>query len=327
MHWQRLLDAAPWGVRAMPRGGQLDGYFYVISGRTGMFRIYGDTWRSPDGIQWERMSDNTGWGKRCYPEVEVVDGHLILLAGQSLSTFYNDVWRSADQGRSWECVCADAPWQVRAGHHTTTIDGEIYLFGGARNSFDRVFYPELWVSQDLGESWEMRAELPTDMGRAGMQVVTIDGTIYFMGGDHDRPVFQANWEGRRNDVWKSDDHGETWELLGHAPWSPRTGHQCIGHNGRIYCIGGHVRGPNNEKYKQFLAHDLWAWDPRQGMNAWERLSNNVWGCEDHPGRDGKSDFMIEIRDNKIWTFGGDREVMSPWPQDNDVWVAELPLSN
>ena len=33
------------------------------------------------------------------------------------------------------------------------------------------------------------------MGRAGMQVVEIDGTIYFMGGDHDKPVFQANWEG------------------------------------------------------------------------------------------------------------------------------------
>ena len=29
---------------------------------------------------------------------------------------------------------------------------------------------------------------PEDMGRAGMRVCYIDGTIYFMGGDHDRPV-------------------------------------------------------------------------------------------------------------------------------------------
>ena len=30
------------------------------------------------------------------------------------------------------------------------------------------------------------------------------------------------------------------------------------------------------------------------------------------------------RDGKLWTLGGDREVASPWPQDNDVWYAEIP---
>ena len=34
------------------------------------------------------------------------------------------------------------------------------MFAGARNSFDRIFYPELWVSKDAGETWELRAELP-----------------------------------------------------------------------------------------------------------------------------------------------------------------------
>jgi N-acetylneuraminic acid mutarotase len=238
-----------------------------------------------------------------------------------LTTFYNDVWRSADQGCTWEQVCAEAPWNVRAGHHSHAIDGDIYMFGGARNSFDRIFYPELWVSKDLGETWELRAELPVDMGRAGMQVVDIDGTIYFMGGDHDKPVFQANWEGRRNDVWKSDDMGESWELLGHAPWCPRTGHQCVAHNGKVICIGGHAQGPY--KYKQIIMHDLWIWDPKDGIDGWQLATDNVWGCADNPGRDGKSDFLLEIRDEKVWTFGGDREVMSPWPQDNDVWVADL----
>lgn len=327
MEWTELAARSAWGVRAMPRGGQLDGYFYVISGRKGMFKIYGDTWRSPDGIRWERMSDRTGWGRRCYPEVEIVKGQLVLTAGQSLTTFYNDVWRSADQGRSWECVCAKAPWNVRAGHHTFSLDDEIYLFGGARNSVDRIFYPELWVSRDLGETWELRAELPADMGRAGMQVVAIDGTLYYMGGDHDRPVFQASWPGRRNDVWKSEDRGQTWELLGHAPWAPRTGHQCIAHAGTVVCIGGHIQGPNPKAKRQYIAHDVWAWAPKacgEGMEGWRLVSNNAWGCEDHPGRDGKSDFMLEFRDGKLWTFGGDREVLSPWPQDNDVWVADWP---
>lgn len=323
MKWERLLKAAPWGVRAMPRGGQMDGYFYVISGRKGMFKIYSDTWRSADGVNWELMSAKAGWGKRCYPEVDCIDGHLILNGGQSLKTFYNDVWRSSDHGRTWDQVCAEAPWNVRAGHHSHVIDGHIYMFGGGRNSTDRQFYPELWVSKDLGETWELRGELPEDMGRAGMQVVHIDGTIYFMGGDHDNPVWQANWPGRRNDVWKSDDLGETWEMLGHAPWSARTGHQAIAHNGKVSLIGGHKQGKG--KYIQDLGHDLWTWEPKacgEGMEGWQLHSNNVWNCES-VGQ-GKSDFMIEVRDNKIWTFGGDRERISPWPQDNDVWVADAP---
>jgi hypothetical protein len=322
MKWNKVLDAAPWGVRAMPRGGVMDGYFYVLSGRAGPFKIYADTWRSPDGIRWERMSDNMGWGKRCYPEVDVVQGQLVLTGGQGLRTFYNDVWRSADQGRTWEQVNGSTPWAPRAGHHTTTIDDVIYLFAGGRNSINRIFYPELWVSKDLGETWELRAELPIDMGRAGMQVVEVDGTIYFIGGDHDNPVFQANWPGRRNDVWKSDDLGETWELLGNAPWIPRTGHQCVAHNGQIVCIGGHAQGTSN--YKQILMHDLWIWDPKTNVEQWTQLTENVWGCEDDPTRTGKSDFMLKVRDGKIWTLGGDREVLSPWPQDNDVWTADWP---
>jgi len=317
MNWTRLLEAAPWGVRAMPRGGVMDGYFYVVSGRTGAFTIYGDTWRSPDGVQWECMSDNTGWGKRCYPEVDCLNGHLVLNGGQGLSEFYNDVWRSPDQGRTWEQVCAEAPWGVRAGHHSHVIDGEIYMFGGARESWNRVFYPELWVSKDMGETWELRAELPLDMGRAGMQVTYIDGTIYFMGGDHDKPVFFGNWPGRRNDIWKSDDKGETWELLGYAPWVPRTGHQCVAHNGKVVCIGGHAKGKG--RWIQKLMHDMWVWDPQDDADNWTRVTNNVWGCEDD-GSIGKSDFMFESHAGKLWTLGGDREAFSPWPQDNDVWV-------
>jgi hypothetical protein len=163
------------------------------------------------------------------------------------------------------------------------------------------------------------------MGRAGMQVVEVNDTIYFMGGDHDKPVFQANWAGRRNDVWKSEDQGETWELLGHAPWQPRTGQQCVAHNGKVICIGGHAQG--DYKFRQILKHDLWIWDPKncgEGMEGWQLVTDNVWGCADNPGREGKSDFMLKVRDNKIWTFGGDREVMSPWPQDNDIWVADFP---
>ena len=41
MKWERILKAAPWAKRAMPRGGQMDGYFYIISGRAGPFGLGG----------------------------------------------------------------------------------------------------------------------------------------------------------------------------------------------------------------------------------------------------------------------------------------------
>ncbi len=102
----------------------------------------------------------------------------------------------------------------------------------------------------------------------------------------------------------------------------RTGHQCLAVNGKIICVGGHVRGEGN---KQALAHDMWVWDPRQRTRDWKLVSNDVWGCETNPGRIGKSDFMFKALDGKLWTMGGDQEVLSPWPQNNDVWVLDYPV--
>lgn len=317
IRWQRLADRSPWGERAMPRGGLLDGQVYVIGGRAGAVTLYGDTWRSPDGLKWERMSDDTGWGKRAYPEVEVIQGQLVLTGGQGFWTFYNDVWRSADQGRSWQQVNASAPWGPRAGHYTMVVGNDILLFAGGRNSWNRQFYPELWVSQDLGTTWELRATLPADMARAGMQVVELDGALYFMGGDHDRPVFFPNWAGRRNDVWKSTDLGRSWTKLGNAPWSPRTGQQCAAFRGEILCLGGHGQGPDDE---QIILHDVWAWNPADDVGQWRRISNTAWGCAPEAVSCGKSDFLLVIRDDKLWTYAGDEEVKAPWPQDSEVWV-------
>ena len=74
---------------------------------------------------------------------------------------------------------------------------------------------------------------------------------------------------------------------------------------------------------QALAHDLWLWDPRDGIDGWQKVTDNVWGCADNPKTPGKSDFMLECHDNKLWTFGAGRSLTTPWAQDNDVWVADL----
>ncbi len=162
MEWKRVAAESPWGVRAKPLGGLMDGYFYIISGRAGAVTTYGDTWRSPDGVNWELMSNKTGWGKRCYSEVEIVRGNLVLMGGQGLFKFYNDVWRSADQGRTWQLVCAEAPWGVRAGHHTATIDDVIYLFAGHRANTGTVVAPNTARRARCGTGAARRGLKPGD---------------------------------------------------------------------------------------------------------------------------------------------------------------------
>lgn len=321
--WKQVLAKAPWGARAMPRGGvDSNGNFFVISGRQGALTLYGDTWRSPDGVTWTKMGDATdSWGKRAYPEVSILAGSLILTAGQGLSTFYNDVWRSDDDGRTWNQTLASAPWGERAGHFTfeMSVNGQetIMLFAGAKNSFGRVFYNDLWRSTDKGATWKGQI-LPQDMGRAGMQVVRVGSTLYFMGGDHDNPVFTPNWPGRRNDVWKSNDAGLSWECLGNATWSPRTGQQCRVLGDTIYCIGGEAAGADGTT--PVLMHDVWAWDAKTLPMKWTLASSEAWGCASSAASCGRDDFLLVARDGSLWIFGGDEELSAPFPQDNDVWT-------
>ncbi len=72
---------------------------------------------------------------------------------------------------------------------------------------------------------------------------------------------------------------------------------------------------------------MWRWDPRASgddPSQWEQVAEAAWLTPAGVGGKGKSDFMLEVHDDRLWTFGGDREVLAPWPQDNDVWSATLP---
>jgi hypothetical protein len=54
-------------------------------------------------------------------------------------------------GATWRLVIASAPWAAR-NHHTSAIDaaGAIYVIGG--ESYNGVYYNDVWVSTD-GGAW------------------------------------------------------------------------------------------------------------------------------------------------------------------------------
>jgi hypothetical protein len=81
--------------------------------------------------------------------------------------------------------------------------------------------------------------------------------------------------------------------------------------GRIFCVGGaHQDGTTA------LQHDVWASD--DGV-AWERVSDEAWGCAAGPAPCGKDDTLLLVRGGALWTFGGDEETSSAGAQDNSVW--------
>ena len=276
--------------------------------------MHNDVWRSADGLVWEELTSDAPWAARSYHGVEAVGESLILFGGQGAVEFFNDVWRSDDGGKTWSKVLAHAPWAPRAGFKSMVVNDTILIFSGGDGNLHRTFYSDVWASSDKGATWEQRCAQTPWKGRAGAQVVSINSSLLLMGGDNDRPAWNADGP-NFHDVWRSGDGGASWEPLGNASWSVRTGHQCATPDGTsIYCIGGaHQNGTTT------LKHDVWK-STDSGV-AWEKVGDNAWNCDPHDDltKCGKDDFMLVVRDGEMWTIAGDEETSAPFPQDCEVW--------
>ncbi len=68
--------------------------------------------------------------------------------------------------------------------------------------------------------------------RASPHGVNINGTYILTGGRNSTDTMH-------NDVWKSDDHGVTWQLMNaSAGWEPRAYHFCVYLNNALFVMGG-----------------------------------------------------------------------------------------
>jgi len=331
--WTTQLEHAPFSARAMPAGGVHNGTFYVMGGAN-KFHVHleSDIWKSVDGLQWERVTRHADFGARGYYETSILkNGTMVMTGGQTMLDCFSDVWVSHDSAATWTKILDNAPWGYfdgesvgRSGHKTLVLeDDTIVLFAGSHGIFKRRFFGDVWVSRDGGHSWLLRYDprmQAATWSPGSRAVVETNGTIYIMGGDSDDYVAGINR--RYSDVWRSEDMGSSWELVGNAPWGNRTGLQCVSVDGKcIHCIGGNGN-PECNQGKATLFADVWK--TCDGANTWKRVSNNGFGCDGtvQCNNCGADDMLTRVKDGKVWMFAADREKAAPFPMSNSVWTLE-----
>ena len=89
------------------------------------------------------------------------------------------------------------------------------------------------VNSGTGITWE---------GRAGLQAIKLRGKFYVMGGRSPKIVPATFGDSNfYNDVWQSDDSGDTWNRVtdgNGAPWAARAYFQAVRKGRHMYILGG-----------------------------------------------------------------------------------------
>lgn len=150
IHWECLLEQAPWPARAHHQAVVFQDKLYVLGGgaRFPEPLTRNDIWRTDNGVDWEEVTPAAPWGPRLWFNALVYRERLWIVAGWTPETDnYHDVWSSPD-GVQWEQLPIENPWKGRhaqAGyvHH----DQIIIAAGHARPVTSEVYALHLPPSQ------------------------------------------------------------------------------------------------------------------------------------------------------------------------------------
>jgi PKD repeat protein len=291
--WTQVTASPVWPARyahtavAMP-----DGSIVIMGGLDNSDNLLNDVWQSTDiGASWLQMkpNDGNGWPARSdFSSVALPDGSIVVMGGTGLT---RDVWRSTDNGASWLLQTASAGWSGRNEHSSVAMpDGSIVLMGGwdgfnAQN--------DVWRSTDKGATWELKTANAGWSGRSDHSSVAMpDGSIIVMGGVEPGPHIL-------NDVWRSTDNGQTWELrTANAGWAPRAEFGSVAMpDGSIIVMGG--AGYND------------VWRSTDNGATWTRLTYFAGWTPRHLFS------AVAMRDGSIVLMGGDDPSYPGYL--NDVW--------
>lgn len=155
VHWERVLENAPWTPRGMIGGNVVFGErIWLLGGGTYETprhperRFFNEVWSSADGIEWKRQEPAAPWAPRQYHEVAVYDGRMWVLEGFFQDTTpgrngyepdsgnRNDVWHSAD-GQTWHEL-PDTPWAPRHAASVMVYKDALWMITGNN------LQPDVW---------------------------------------------------------------------------------------------------------------------------------------------------------------------------------------
>jgi len=93
VHWERVLEHAPWAQRMWFVSKVYAGKMWIIGGFDNVHGAnFGDVWYTEDGASWHQFVDGEAWSPRHEPTCYVYDNSLWVVAGNSWPLM-NDAWR------------------------------------------------------------------------------------------------------------------------------------------------------------------------------------------------------------------------------------------
>ena len=183
----------------------------------------------------------------------------------------------------------NAEFSPRIGHSALVFKDRLWILGGS----DGEIKNDVWNSID-GKNWiKVTPDVPTKSkpqfsSRSGHASAVFDNKIWIIGGNG------AN--GRKNDIWYSDD-GIIWiEATPAAEFSPRNGLNAVVYNNKLWVIGGFTGARKND-----------VWFSSNGITWTAATEDAAFSPRNNHG--------LVVFDNKMWVVGG----FSPGGDKNDVW--------
>ena len=231
--WVEVTSTAGWGgvqhpyLLRLPQGSLL-----LLAGQG---THTNGVWKSDAGVSWTQVLFNAPFPARiASAAVALPDGSVLLMGGSDLSggsVRYADVWLGTAQGATWTEVLTTAPWSGRTGHAACVLpETATVLLAGGQTAAGR--QSDVWTTSNAGGNWTLLSGSHGWGARVHMELVALHGGVVVLAGG------MVTWPTRLNDVWRSNDGGQTFVELALAPWAPRSQFEMVAFRSTIVVAGG-----------------------------------------------------------------------------------------
>lgn len=252
----------------------------------------GGIWKSTDG----GMTYKPSWPKKKVQSIGALvqgsDGTLWVGTGElnpgggSLTYGGNGVYKSTDRGKTWKRVGFTKSSTIgriainpKDPKHVLVGDGgNLFVEGGSRG---------LYETKDGGKTWKLILEMPNET--TGVTDVQIDPknpkNIYVATWDHIRTPSARRYAGPGSGIYRSQDGGKTFTLLGATNGLPPP-NDAVGRIGigvdpqepqNLYAIYGNIEGPFLSWFKSTDGGDTWLAPPQAQVDlADSQLTYSWW---------------------------------------------------
>jgi hypothetical protein len=230
-------------------------------------------------------------------------------------------------------------WEPRAGLEAVELHNLLFVIGGRtpipNAGFASIIHGDVWVSDDLGRSWDPVLADPFDVllwpNRAYHEVVTLGSRMYLLGGQNfdsaPIPGPCTDFSVFFNDVWRSAD-GFQWEQLrdntdnsdpGH--WQARAGLSAVSFRGKLWVMGG-SQGDDASigGCGRTVFNDVWY--SEDGIE-WHEATADIDKSDPEAIWRPRAGAAALVKGGWLYILGGEKAFLpspaDPFPYFNDVW--------